>query len=577
MPTARESPLPLWERVRVRGKDASRRATLRHIPTPNTNDVTLTSILSHQGRGGPHVRPASRRLAARGAVLLLALVAALNAKPLLAHGFGGRYDLPVPLGYFLAGAAATVALSFVVIGLFVGRGSTAADYPRLNLLRMGWLRAALAGGVPLAAIRGVSAGLFVLVVAAALLGNQRPMDNLSPAFVWIIWWVGMGYVAALLGNLWMLVNPWKISYEWGEALLARLGGSRSGPAGREGGLIPYPEGWDVWPALALFLAFAWIENVYSGAADPFRLGLLILLYSIVTWSGMALFGKHAWLRHGEAFSVLFGLFSRFSPTEVGVSDAGTCRRCPADCADGGRCVDCCQCLEEAPWEERELSLRPYAVGLARPQKVSAALMVFTVAALATVTFDGIEETRAWGDVQTAVFPSLSYVFGHGTLDVINTAGLLAVPLVFLAVYLAFVGAVKALSGESASAPELASRFVLSLVPIALAYNLAHFLTLLAIQGQLIVPLASDPFGFGWDLFGTAEYQPKVDVLTAKFVWFMSIAAIVTGHVVAVYVSHAITLRESPRGGALVGQLPMVALMVAYTATSLWIIAQPLAG
>ena len=264
----------------------------------------------------------------------------LNARPVLAHGFGARYDLPIPLGYFLAAAAATVALSFVVIGLFVGRRSAAHGYPRYNLLRLRWIRALLASGVPLNVLRAASVGMFALVIAAALFGNHRPVDNLSPAFVWIIWWVGMGYAAALLGNLWLLVNPWKILFEWAERL---MGGTT---ASRRDGVTPYPEGWDVWPALVLFLAFAWVENVYSGAAQPFRLGLLILLYSVITWGGMAVFGKHRWLRHGEAFSVLFGFFSRFSPTEVGVSDAGPCGRCGADCGVPGQgCVDCYECFE----------------------------------------------------------------------------------------------------------------------------------------------------------------------------------------------------------------------------------------
>ena len=505
-------------------------------------------------------------------MLLSVVVIGLGARPVLAHGFGERYDLPVPLSYFLVGAAAAVALSFLVIGLFVGRHPKEAGYPRWNLIRVRWLGTILASGVPASVLRLLSVGLFALVITAALLGSQRPVDNLSPTFVWIIWWVGMGYVAALLGNLWMVVNPWKITFEWAERLLG------APPELRGKGMGPYPNGWDVWPALLLFLAFAWVENVYSGAAHPFRLGLLVLLYSLITWSGMAIFGKHRWLRCGEAFTVLFGLFSRFSPTEVSVSDDRLCGGCEADCGvSGGMCVDCYECFERAGWGQREINLRPYAVGLARPGRVSAAAMLFVVTMLATVTFDGLEETRAWGDFQTAAYPAAS-VFGHSALDVIDTVGLAAVPAIFLGVYLLFTAAVRSLSRDEAPALEVAGRFVLSLVPIALAYNLAHFLTLLLIQGQLIVPLASDPFGFGWDLLGTADYRLNSSIISAKFVWFMSVAAIVLGHIIAVYIAHTVSLRSVHRpADALRGQYPMVLLMVGYTATSLWIIAQPLAG
>ena len=123
---------------------------------------------------------------------------------------------------------------------------------------------------------------------------------------------------------------------------------------------------------------------------------------------------------------------------------------------------------------------------------------------------------------------------------------------------------------------VARTFVYSLIPIALAYNMAHFQSLLAIQGQFIIPLLSDPFGFGWDLLGTAEFRANIAIINAKFVWISSVAAIVVGHIISVYTAHVVSLRTMPdRRSALRSQYPMLALMVFYTATSLWIIAQPI--
>ena len=505
------------------------------------------------------------------AAALIGTLAGLTARSAHAHGFGDSYDLPVPLNFFLAGAAATVALSFVVIGLFVQRGPGTFRYPRYNLLGPPWLAAILASRVSIEAIRIASVTLFALVVATALFGNSRPLQNLSPAFVWIIWWVGMGYVSALFGNLWALINPWKIAFEWGE----RLTGSGSGR--RETGLFRYPERWDVWPALILFLIFAWVENVYSGSAEPFKLGLLISLYSAITWGGMLAFGKHQWLRHGEAFSVLFGLFARFAPTEVRVTDSRMCSTCGAECNPSEEeCVNCYECFESAGPRQREFNLRPHAVGLAHPGRVSTATAAFVVLTLATVTFDGFQETPTWVDIQSAVFSGAESVFGSNAIDAIDTLGLVVVPVIFLAVYLAFSWAIRQRSGERVAVWTVARAFVFSLVPIALAYNLAHFLSLLVIQGQLIIPLSSDPFGFGWDLFGTAFHPLNITIINAKFVWYMSVAAIVLGHIIAVYIAHVISMeRVSDRASALRGQYPMLALMVGYTATSLWIVAQPI--
>ena len=469
----------------------------------------------------------------------------------------------------------------MVVGLFVRRRPGPFDYPRLDLLALPWLGRVLSCPPLLNLVRLLSVAVFVLIVATALLGVNRPIENLAPTVVWVLWWVGMGYVSALLGNVWMLINPWKITFEWAQALIG-------GGGGDERGAFAYPEGLDVWPAVVIFLIFAWLENVYPDAAQPQKLGVLVALYSLVTWAGMAVFGKHEWLRRGEAFSVLFGLFARFSPTEVRTTDGAGCAAAgpstgsgrtagidPGRPADRGSCVDCYECFEAAAAGKRQLNLRPYAVGLVRPARTTTAMALFVMLALATVTFDGLTETSAWVDVQNAVWP-VAELAGGRAVQAIDTAGLLLLPALFVAVYLAFSWAVRSLSGETVPVTEVAKGFVLSLVPIALAYNLAHFISFLLIQGQLIIPLASDPFGFGWDLFGSAGYRLNVGVIDARTTWFISVAAIVVGHIVSVYVAHETALRRVADGArALRGQYPMLLLMVLYTATSLWIIAQPI--
>ena len=498
--------------------------------------------------------------------ILMAAVAvaifALASSPVYGHAFGQRYDLPIPLSYFLIGAAATVALSFVVIGMFVQKASEGFAYPRLNLLKIPVVGALLSSGVAAIAIRTLSVAMFALLPLTGFLGTNRAIENLSPTFIWIIWWVGMGYVAALVGNVWMFVNPWKITFEWFQRI--------SGQSGDEDeAMFRYPEGMDVWPALLLFFLFAWSENVFTGAFRPFTLSVMTLLYSVITWAGMAAFGKNAWLRHGEAFSVLFSLFARFSPTEVRVADMSVCGRCDSDCSLESGCVDCYECYERSDDESKELNLRPFAVGLAVKRGVSPAMAAFVILTLATVSFDGFQDTETWASWRVDMLTVT-------TTDVVDTLGLAAAPLLFAGVYLAFCWGVRLMSGDRGDFGSLASAFVFSLVPIALAYNIAHFVTLLLIQGQLIIPLASDPFGFGWDIFGSADYKVNLNIISAKAVWFISLAAIVLGHVVSVYLAHLTALRLSDRApNALRGQIPMLALMVLYTVSSLWIIGQPI--
>ena len=127
-----------------------------------------------------------------------------------------------------------------------------------------------------------------------------------------------------------------------------------------------------------------------------------------------------------------------------------------------------------------------------------------------------------------------------------------------------------------NALDMASLLSYSLIPIAFAYNIAHYITLLLIQRQLIIPLASDPFGSGWDLFGTVNYSLNISIINARILWFLSVALIVIGHVLAVYLAHRVAIRTfTDRTVALKSQYPMLSLMVVYTVVSLWIIAQPI--
>jgi hypothetical protein len=153
--------------------------------------------------------------------------------------------------------------------------------------------------------------------------------------------------------------------------------------------------------------------------------------------------------------------------------------------------------------------------------------------------------------------------------------LIAAPLVFFALY----GACARLMARAAGEPApglLARRFVLTLLPIAIAYHVAHYLPFLLLAGQLVIPLASDPFGVGWDLLGTSLYRIDIGIVDARFIWYTAATAIVAGHVLAVYLAHATALGVfgDPRR-AVRSQIPMLVLMVGYTMVSLWILAQPI--
>lgn len=520
-------------------------------------------------------------------IVLLAFLA-IAALPFVstahAHGFGERYDLPLPLSYFVVAGAAAVILSFAIVGFFVRGEHAGARYPRLNLFGSAPLRMLLAG--PAAwLLRLASLLMFFLVIATGLFGSERPVNNLTPTFVWIIWWVGMGFVVALVGNLWAVVNPWKILFGLAEAFYHRIKPDWEMTLG-----LDYAEKVGVWPSVALFFAFVWVENALPDSASPALLAWLIIAYSSLTLGGMFLFGKHQWLRHGEAFTVVYGFLTRFSLTEVRVNEPEICEECEGPgCApstssgragDRGGCIDCYECFEYA--QNRELNLRPPAIGLHREQPMPAGLTALVLLVLATVTFDGFSDTPEWASALGFALeqtPGLTSPYFNG-LVIANTLGLALFPLAFAGIYWVFSSLMQSVvaraGGAGPDAPELMAAFVFSLVPIALAYHFAHYLGFLLIQGQLIIPLASDPFGAGANLFGTAGYTVNIAITNARFVWFFSVISIVAGHIIAVYLAH---LKAAAIFGnrqmALKSQLPMLALMVIYTVVSLWIISRPI--
>ena len=209
-------------------------------------------------------------------------------------------------------------------------------------------------------------------------------------------------------------------------------------------------------------------------------------------------------------------------------------------------------------------------------------MVFVLLVLSTVTFDGFRETPPWIDFLGSLYKL--QMKSPLVVPALMTMGLIGLPILFFIVFYltSWLMRVTARHGGWAaatphgSAAALAGLFVLTLVPIAIAYHVAHYFSFFLVALKMLPPILNDPFGFGWEVFGSMRRTYGGQVVTVQFVWVVSVAAIVLGHVVAVVLSHAMALRVfGSRRAALYSQYPMMLLMVGYTMLSLWILAQPI--
>jgi len=460
---------------------------------------------------------------AQGALLCAAVA---GCGPAAAHGFGARYDLPIPLTYYLTGAALAVLLSFIVAGV-----SLRGPGPRPQEHGSGYHD--LPGVLPVARCFGVA--VYILVVISGFVGVQAPLKNIAPVFVWAIAWVGLSYLSAYVGNVWAMLNPFDAVFAWAERIASR---TRSA-------VLRYPERLGVWPAVVLFVGFVWMEIVWEDSDHPAYLALALIAYGGFTWVAMALYGRKTWLQHGEVFSLVFGLLARFAPIDVRVQPVK------------GR-------------DRLAMQLRPYARGLLVREPLARSQVLLVMVLLSSVSFDGFVETPAWLAAMTLTDRPV----------LLKTLALILAPCVFLVVFLFVCRLSAAFAAAPTQAPvatwRMAGLFATTLVPIAIAYHLAHYLSFLAMAGQYLIPLLSDPLGRGWDLFGTVNHFVRPGVVDARLVWNVSVAAIVVGHVAAIYLAHLQALQEFPsRHDALRSQYPMLALMLGYTMLSLWIIAQPI--
>jgi hypothetical protein len=266
--------------------------------------------------------------------------------------------------------------------------------------------------------------------------------------------------------------------------------------------------------------------------------------------------------------VLLGWFGRVGPVGRRVMDPGLCDGCGEAC-DPSHCVDCPECAAAAEPGELRAEVRPWFTGLTEVRGAGWADAAFIVLALAAVTYDGLEETTFWGALIQPFFSvAFDLVGALNAVLLVQTLGLLAVWLAFLAAFSLAAWLTRALHDPERTVPPLgatAGGYAATLLPIAGGYLVAHYLTLV-IQGALWLPTL-----IGDSLHTVA---PNIDFIPIAAIWYLSVGAIVIGHIVAVVLAHRLALRDAPRRAVLAG-LPLVALMVGYTVLSLWIIAAPI--
>ncbi|MBI2752265.1 MAG: hypothetical protein HYX46_01920 [Betaproteobacteria bacterium] len=474
------------------------------------------------------------------ALLLLAGATAASFAPAVyAHAGERAFVLLLPTGLYIFGGALAVAFSFAVMACLPSRHFSRLAEFRLPLATISRWTSVLPSAAVLLAL--------ALCVVAGFVASRDPLDNPLPLVIWTLWWVGFTFLTALAGNLWELFHPWRAAHHLATALpgLARF---------RAVSPLAYPAWLQYWPAVLLLLAFAWFELIYPAPHDPAILAIAVIAYAAITLAGMLLFGGEPWLHRAEAFSVFFRMVAWLSPLALKSPQPGE-------------------------RERLELSFGLPCRGLFAAGPLPASGVVFVLVALASVSFDGLSRTFWW--IGLIGENPLEHP-GRSSLVVVNTLGLVATAAALAGAFLAAVRLGGGLAERGRGAEGGYGHYVLAIVPIAFGYHFAHYLPTFPVDAQYAVRALGDPFSLGWNLLGARELYVTTSFLShhasVHAIWNVQVAGIVAAHVAAVFVAHVLALRHhvSVRA-ALLSQLPMTALMVAYTIFGLWLLATPVAA
>ena len=434
----------------------------------------------------------------------------------LAHGVGSRGDLPLPFYLFGIGAAVALMATFISLSFFWHRA---------------WLPAAASGrslgmifgrvlDVVAVPARLASLALFVLALASSVSGAQVGSQRFGPLTVYVALWVGMAMVAAVFGDVWRVLNPFETiasAIEW-------TAGKLGLPQIKDTGEIPG----GYWPAVLALGWFLFFELCYHEGTTNEAVGGAMIAYTVGMVGGSAVYGRR-WLRQADGFGVLFSLLALMSPLYR--DDTGAVR------------------------------LRTPLSGLTTLTPRIDLLAVLLVV-LGGTTFDSLAGSTLW--------PDLVGTHRGWTATGINTAGMIIVIAIMAALY--YLGSLAVGWFTEQPAPEVARRFAHSLVPIVLGYTVAHYFSLLVLDGgQNFLRLLSNPFDRGSNWFGTADWAVNFFLVSTDAIAWVQFSAIVVGHIAAVLVAHDRAVETSDASEATWAQRPMLLVMVFYSVVGLWLL------
>lgn len=468
----------------------------------------------------------------------------------------------------------------VLAAVLVGAGSLRTERPgripwRYDLLRSPRLAALVKHRAFQFAMQMPVLLTFLVVIAAGLWGADHGHANLAPVLVWTIWWAFLVFDVACLGRMWCLVCPWDAM----ATFVKNLSFYR-----RQRFQLSLNVRWprrlaNIYPATILFIGLTWLELGYGVTSKPRATAALGLLMLGLAVGSAVVFARKAYCQYGCLVGRVIGLYSLWAPLELRRRDQSVCQTCRSvDCYRGNQrgypcptglnlktlrsntyCLLCTECVKSCGRDNVAISLRPPGADLLTGTRFREDEAYMALVMLSMAFFHGLVMTPAWDDVLWTTHRLVG-----GGYYVAFSAAMAAILIAPGALYAGLIS-LAWLAARHTRHTRLFVAFAYPLLPVALFYHLAHNSGHLLQEGQKIVPLLSDPFGWGWNLVGTAglELGPLASMNT---IWWLQVTLLVTGGAYAMAavqrVHRALAIDGRGRYAPVITALLMVALCCA---------------
>ncbi len=455
---------------------------------------------------------------------------------LYAHASEQAFVLLLPTNVYITAGVITVVLTILLLALLPAKWSH-----RLFLSKSLWHNSTVdIKASPLLTANDVVSIAFAVLLLAMLFvgihGAHDPLKNPLPLFIWTLWWIGFVVAQGLIGDLWQWVNPWTGAHRVITNMI------------RKPSILSLPASVGEWPGVVSLMLFTLFALADVAPDSPNKLAVVVGLYWFFTLLLMVVFGSQ-WLYRGECFTILL---SRYAQLTMFAKYNNSMR------------------MGIPGWRT-----------LTKPA-TSVSSAVFILVLLGTGSFDGFNETFYWLSmigVNPLEFPGRSAVVSQTVFGVF-LANVLLISIYASCIYLGLRLANRlADEAQKIRFRDAFCHLAIAILPIALAYHFAHFLTAFLVNVQYALAVATDPLNSGADLLGLGTFYVTTGFMNShhsvEAIWLTQACAVVAGHVLSVLLAHALSLDlfASARR-AIISQIPLAAFMVAYTFIGLWLLAAP---